>query len=241
MEVHGGTEYKEFLAHLCVKREVNLYLEVGVQNGFNLSNITVPIAIGVDPNFAIKADITQGKKIVHLFKMTSDAFFKEKSSFVSQLGGANLSFLDGMHLFEYLLRDFYNAEACAANDGIIAMHDCMPFDGGMIERVYCPDLRPEGPFRTFWTGDVWKIVPILRKYRPELKIYLVDCNPTGLVCVGNLDPSSTVLKREYYNIVQEYYNMPNDENAIKQFYAENPTTKAGDVLKEDDHSLFFRL
>lgn len=241
LKIHEGTEYKEFLASLCQKREIKLYLEVGVQNGFNLSNISVETAIGVDPAFDIKIDVTRGKKNLHLFKMTSDTFFRDKGSFVSDLGGADISFLDGMHYFEYLLRDFYNAEARAARNGIIAMHDCMPFDGDMIERFYQPHLRPEGPYRTFWTGDVWKVIPILKKFRPDLRVQLIDCNPTGLVCVSNLDPSSKILEENYYDIVQEFSALPNNAEEIEKLYGENQITKAINIISGDEHTLFFRV
>ena len=239
LEVHQGTEYKDFISLICQKRETKTYLEIGVQSGFNLSGVKAADAIGVDPSFKLKTDVTQGKERVHLFRMTSDVFFKENKVFVRQLGGSEFTFLDGMHLFEFLLRDFYNAEACAAPNGVIAMHDCMPFDGGMIERLYRPDLRPEGPFRTFWTGDVWKIVPILRKYRPDLRIQLVNCNPTGLVCVSNLNPSCGILKDNYYEIIKEFLALPNNMHELEKLYLENRTTKAGEILAGDDHTLFF--
>jgi len=35
----------------------------------------------------------------------------------------------------------------------------------------------------FWTGDVWKIVPALIKFRPDLRVFTIACPPTGLTVV----------------------------------------------------------
>lgn len=56
----------------------------------------------------------------------------------------------------------------------------------------------------WWTGDVWKLIFILRDYRPDLKIQCLDCPPTGLVAVSNLDPGNRVLRDKYANIIQTY-------------------------------------
>ncbi|MEI2423220.1 hypothetical protein V6O07_23320, partial [Arthrospira platensis SPKY2] len=62
----------------------------------------------------------------------------------------------------------------------------------------------------FWSGDVWKVALILRKYRPDLKISTVATRPTGLTIVTNLDSSSKILSKHYDDIVQEYM----DENWV---------------------------
>jgi hypothetical protein len=55
-----------------------------------------------------------------------------------------------------------------------------------------------------WAGDVWKVAAILKKHRPELKMYAFDAVPTGLIAVTNLDPQSTVLRDNYFDIIEEY-------------------------------------
>src|SRR5258706_5348979 len=42
----------------------------------------------------------------------------------------------------------------------------------------------------FWSGDVWKLVPCLKKYRPDLSIHTIASAPTGLPVIRNLDPAS---------------------------------------------------
>ena len=84
-----------------------------------------------------------------------------------------------MHLYEYLLRDLIATERNSSPDGFIMLHDCCPFDHGMTTRDL--DNLPDGP----WTGDVWKIIPILQAHRPDLKIDVLDCRTTGLVVLSN--------------------------------------------------------
>ena len=59
--------------------------------------------------------------------MTSDDFFSGPR-LGELLGGqtVDMAFVDGMHLFEYALRDFMNLEASALI--LIAVHDCLPRD-----------------------------------------------------------------------------------------------------------------
>jgi hypothetical protein len=108
-----------------------------------------------------------------------------------------------MHLFEFLLRDFMNTEAHCRPNSIIALHHCVPTDVGMTRRD--PHGPSEGLTRNagMWTGDVWKIVPTLRKCRPELRIHVLDAPSTGLVLITGLDPASTTLRQSYFDIVGE--------------------------------------
>lgn len=58
------------------------------------------------------------KPALHLFQATSDDFFA--SDFLRRDGiRLGLSFLDGMHLYEFLLRDVMNTEAASDPNGVI--------------------------------------------------------------------------------------------------------------------------
>ena len=103
-----------------------------------------------------------------------------------------------MHLFEFLLRDFMNTEAASLPQGVIALHDCVPFDDAMTVRDHTTRTMRA------WTGDVWKIIPILQEFRPDLRIEVLDCPPTGLVLVSNLDPENHVLRENYDSILARF-------------------------------------
>ena len=49
---------------------------------------------------------------------------------ISELGGKtlDLAFIDGMHHFEFALRDFINVEKYCSADSIILIHDVYPID-----------------------------------------------------------------------------------------------------------------
>jgi hypothetical protein len=233
---HAGLFYTDALGALIQAVRARTYLEVGVQNGFNLSKIAVDTAIGVDPDLPLSVNPMQGKRALHLFQETSDAFFASPSAWVWG-GKIEVAFLDGMHLFEYLLRDIFNTEAMSDSRGIIALHDCMPFNVGMAARENRPELR-SGPHAAAWTGDVWKVVPIIRKYRPDLRVTMLDCQPTGLVCLSRLNARSTELREQYDAILAEFDTAPNDEASIASFYRENRIVSAAQALADIEATFF---
>ena len=166
----------------------------------------------VDPFFQIETNVIREKPILHMFQQESDAFFG--SNFLKATKTkVSFAFLDGMHLFEYLLRDFMNTEAASDPNGVIALHDCCPWDLPMTTR----DLG-NLPKTSAWTGDVWKLIPILQEYRPDLKIEVLGCRPTGLVLVSNLAPGSTVLKDHYDEIVTLYTDKSIEDFGTSRFY-----------------------
>ena len=52
-----------------------------------------------------------------------------------------------------------------------------------------------------WTGDVYKLVGVLREYRPDLVVIVVDTRPTGILVVLAPDHTNTVLHDRYDEIV----------------------------------------
>jgi hypothetical protein len=57
---------------------------------------------------------------------------------------------------------------------------------------------------TAWTGDVYKIVPVLQRHRPDLTVIQVDTQPTGMAVVFGADAANTVLSDEYADITAEW-------------------------------------
>ncbi len=197
-----GLGYKRFLPRVHKNLEPEWYLEIGSSRGDSLA-IAKSNSIAIDPRFAIKHDIWSGKDELHLFQMTSDDYFAQQGTKADH-PKINLAFLDGMHWFEYLLRDFIGAERVASKDGLIMLHDCVPISQAASERDWDRSKTKQ------WTGDVWKVVPILRTYRPDLSIRVLDCPPSGLVMISDLDPENTVLTDNYDAIIEEYMDMSID-------------------------------
>lgn len=187
-----GRYYYDVLADLHAVHRPDWYLEIGTQTGRSLA-LSTARSVSVDPEFVIKTEVVANKPELHLVQSTSDDFFAD--GLLDRLGARfDLAFLDGMHLYEFLLRDFINTEAVMNPDGVIVLHDCLPWEEGMAERD-----RSRANTRA-WTGDVWKVVPILQRYRPDLTVTVLDAAPTGLVTITGLDPSSTVLRDAYDEI-----------------------------------------
>ena len=138
-----------------------------------------------------------------------------------------------MHVFEYLLRDFMNTEKHARRNSVVFIHDCMPLRMDMAARR---PIAGRG-----WAGDVWKIVPVLRKYRPDLKFHLLDCPPTGLVMVTNLDPSSRALEQNYYDIIAESTEAPDDQRKLSDFARSEKLVATREMVATEDFAKFIWL
>ncbi len=193
-----GAHYLEVLETIHNIIKPDWYLEVGISHGGSLEKSRAK-TIAVDPKLSIHTKALQPLPEIHLFQMTSDDFFAAKK--VGQLTSKiDLAFLDGMHRFEFLLRDFMNTEQLCSGQSTIILHDCVPISAPASERHW------DHKKTSAWTGDVWKLVPILKKYRPDLDIQVLDCPPSGLTVISNLDPLSTVLTKNYDKIVDEFFD-----------------------------------
>jgi Methyltransferase domain/Tetratricopeptide repeat len=190
-----GDDYLVWLARFHAELAPATYLEIGVDAGRTLSLARPPtVAIGVDPAFS--ADPKPFAATTRTFAMESDAFFASPEVGM-RLGPApvTLAFVDGLHLFEQALRDFLHVERHAARGSVILFHDCLPLDRATSSRE-----RRTG----FWSGDVWKLLPILREHRPDLDVFVIPAYPTGLGVVTRLDPSSTLLEQRMDEITRAW-------------------------------------
>jgi hypothetical protein len=191
--VHGEN-YLLLLDRIHAHLKPATYAEIGIFQGDSLSRIGAQTdAIGIDPAPQIRHPLTPRTRV---FALTSDEFFR-RYDLRAELGGRplGLGFIDGMHHFEYALRDFMNLERHCARDASILLHDCYPLDRTTAAR--------ERSTRC-WSGDVWRTVLALRKYRPDLAVHTLAAAPTGLGLIRNLDPDSRVLGERYDEIVAEF-------------------------------------
>jgi hypothetical protein len=190
-----GLQYRQVLAAIHEALRPAVYLEIGVNNGESLAlAIHSEVRVGVDPDLSL-CPPELGRQ-AQLFATTSDDFFAGLDrGRTLQDRPVDLGFIDGMHLFEYCLRDFANLERLCRPDATILIHDVVPVSARLAQRE-----RTSG----VWTGDVWKLVPCLAQYRPDLDLSLVMTGPSGLAVVRHLDPSSTVLHDRMDEIVANY-------------------------------------
>lgn len=197
----NGQMYTRFIKNFHEVMKPKTYLEIGTQSGGTLA-LAACASIAVDPKFQINVNVAKGKPTCFLYQKTSDDFFRDHDPAAIFGAAVDFTFLDGLHRFEFLLRDFMNAERCAHRQSIIMMHDCAPPGFYMTTRDMDDPIRlQKSAFGPWWTGDVFKVIPVLRRYRPDLKINILDCVPTGIVMITGLDPSSTVLRNAYDDII----------------------------------------
>lgn len=189
-----GADYYAVLGWIHQILRPKTYIELGVRHGASLS-MALPetICLGVDPNPCIALPLPP---LTQLFRMTSDEFFR--SNLVEsclETCHCDLAFIDGSHLFEEALRDFVHIERLAGPASVIALHDCIPLDDLTSARVRTTQ---------FYSGDAWKVVAVLRRHRPDLRIGVVPTPPTGLCLVTNLKPRSDLLVELYPEIVPAF-------------------------------------
>lgn len=216
-----GPPYRDVLRRLHELVRPRTYLEIGVETGATLALAhAAERAVGIDPD-ASKLRRELVPSCAKVFHETSDAFFAARTR--SRVFGAHpvdLAFIDGMHWFEYALRDFINVESWSQPGGVIVLHDCLP----VFPLTASRERRTK-----FWVGDVWKVVPILREYRPELRVKIVATAPSGLCVVRGLEPASQVLRENLDAIVGRFRELPYATGALEAppGFELVPATEAG--------------
>ena len=200
--MHKGKHYRRVLARLHALKRPATYLEVGTAAGATLA-IARCASIAIDPRFRLSRDVRAGKPACHLFSMTSDAFFAAENPSALLGRPIDLAFIDGMHQYEFALRDFMNIEAHCRPQSLVVLHDCLPVDSFMARRERLDKaLEPFTAHPGNWAGDTWKTIWILQRFRPDLRIHAFDAPPTGLVVVTRLDPKSCALHDRYEEAVR---------------------------------------
>jgi hypothetical protein len=189
-----GEDYFRVLARIHRYLRPRSYLEIGVSRGDSLANVLAETRVlGIDPapNLARPPPAN-----VRIYRETSDDFFAKHDP-RAELGGAavELAFIDGMHHFEYALRDFINVERACAPGSVILIHDCYPLDERTARREQITG---------FWSGDIWRLMLLLRTLRPDLTVRTIATPPTGLGIVLRPDPASRLLADRLEELVAEY-------------------------------------
>jgi hypothetical protein len=202
----------EFLKRLHALARPRNYLEIGVDLGRSLALSRVP-TIAVDPDFKITSQLRCDLQLV---KATSDDFFarpdpihhlrsgrnplrnlrRGRPAFAHYLGGTSidLAYIDGLHLAEFALRDFMNIERFAGWASVIVVDDVLPRN---VEEA------ARDRHTVDWAGDIYKLIGVLRSYRPDLAVVPLDTEPTGVLVVLGADPANRVLRDNYDRIVEE--------------------------------------
>ena len=186
----------ELLRGLHEVLEPTTYFEIGVREGMSLA-LSRARSVGVDPFFRVTREV---RCDVHLVSTTSDEFFAREHPFAHfDEPVVDLAFIDGMHLSEFVLRDFINTEKFCSPGSVVVFDDVLP------RSVEEAGRGREGKARHgAWAGDVFKALQTMRALRPDLVILEVDTFPTGTAVVLAPDRDNRVLGRAYDELVQDY-------------------------------------
>lgn len=214
-----GPNYYEVLGWLHQDLRPESYFEIGVFRGDTLTLAMPPtIALGIDPSPEVE---DRWRTETHLMRLPSSEFFAKYT--LKQFFGKDsfsLAFVDGLHQFEQAIDDIFNLEVYAQPESVIAVHDTIPLD----EETAARERRA-----TFYTGDVWKVIPFLKCYRPDLELITVRTGPSGLTLIRRLNPMRKRSKEEievlarFQELPWEYYirhraefleTIPNERDAV---------------------------
>lgn len=171
------------------QKKLKNYLEIGVFNGHIFFRMASNFKVAVDPEFQFDALRKIGKTILNpynifnqYFEKTSDAFFQEDAPRVFANKKVELSLIDGMHEYDFALRDIENTLRYLDKNGVIVIHDCNP----LTKDAACSFAEWKARnFTGTWNGDVWKAILHLRSLRSDLNAFVLDCDHgLGVVTYG---------------------------------------------------------
>lgn len=210
-----GPPYLEVLSRLHRQLRPRTYLELGTWRGASL-RVAKCASLAVDPNFQLDEGTIGSKPICILHQSTSDEFFAKHDATAILGEPVELAFIDAFHVFEYVLRDFIGTERACRPDSIIALDDCCPRDFYMARRSLVPATAQPTKYPGYWTGDVWKLIPVLRELRPDIQLALLDAKPTGLATCTNLNPGDRTLATRYDEIVDRWRDVKLEEYGMER-------------------------
>lgn len=147
----------QVIQYLINTNKFKKYLEIGVAEGNNYRLISCESKTGVDP----KAPDIKAKGF---YQMTSDEFFEYPLGNVST--GFDIVFIDGLHLYEQVVKDIVNSLNHMMVGGYIVIHDCKPWPNTC-------GREPENP-RAPWNGDVFRAIIWFKQTHPNFPCFVLD-------------------------------------------------------------------
>lgn len=218
-------DYLDLLWYVHHKGRTRRYLEIGVAQGNSL-RCTMPTTDvwAVDPY--LENGIPFNRPNTSWWPCTSDAFFAKIEG--SQLRSFDTVFIDGDHSFTQVLLDLANSSQYTTTNSIIFLHDVLPNS---------PPEAEDRPRTPIWTGDVWKILPVLGSTAKahNLCFRVWDIPPTGMAAIiGLCGVASQWLTERIPHFMEKFSHMEWEDYLsirqhcnIEQFHPEE-----GEVIAE---------
>lgn len=200
-----GPDYLHWLNWFHRRLNPRTYVEIGVETGASLANANSNcLSVGIDPDFSIVYTI---QSMCKLFKEQSDDFFNKRDlKTILNDKPIDLAFIDGLHTFDQVLRDFINIERYSHRDTIVLFHDVYPTT---------PITASRDRKSLMWLGDTWKFIPLVKELRPDLKIFTIPTYSSGLAVITNCNPLSTQLIDSYIHAIDKW-SIVNIEHVVNK-------------------------
>jgi hypothetical protein len=143
----------QLINHLIKTHQFKKYLEIGIFDGYTFNKIECQTKHGVDPG----VEGITALSVTH--RMPSDDFFEICTDTY------DIIFIDGLHEYHQVVKDFNNSLKYINYNGYILLHDCNPVD----------ELSQNPKRETVsWNGDVWKAFLLIKSANPHAFVLDTD-------------------------------------------------------------------
>jgi len=167
--------------YLAARLAPENYLEVGVAAGMTFLGVNIHRKVAVDPRFRFEFTQHQSDS-VSFFQVTSDKYFVEHAGTEK----FDIIFLDGLHTFEQIFRDFCNSLLHCHDQTVWIIDDTIPSDVYSAindQRKALQARKDAGGQSSAWHGDVFKMVFVVHDFFPSFSYCTVITkgNPQTLI------------------------------------------------------------
>lgn len=202
------------------------YLEIGVSQGVTFHGLKAHQKVAVDPVFLFDVEEARAKNPNSAYhQMESDSYFLDV---LDERDRFDIIFIDGLHVFEQVLRDFTNAIAYLEDGGVIVIDDVIPnsYEASLPNEQDAVKMRQKFQIDDYsWMGDVYKLVFFIDAFFPAFTYRNVSdsagmlvvwaqkrdvCGQTSVEDVARKSFADVVLNRDVFHdarlteIVQEF-------------------------------------
>lgn len=202
---------QQVIQTLMKEKKLNNYLEIGVFNGHIFFKVKSDFKVAVDPEFRFDTLRKFGKSLLNpanfrnkYFEKTSDAFFQDDAPSLLDNKKFDIALIDGMHEYEYALRDVENTLKYLSPNGVIVMHDCNPKT--KLSASSFADWK-QREFSGTWNGDVWKVILHMQSLRNDVNSFVLDCDHgLGIITWGAPEKKMNFTKEQISSLSYEDFN-----------------------------------
>ena len=180
------------------------YLEIGVDYGQTFGALSAAHKTAVDPDFKfLPPDTTTD---VEFHRVTSDEYF---ARFCPAGRRFDVVYIDGLHIFEQVLRDLLNAALRLTAGGVIIIDDILPasYQSAMPQINEAFQVRdqlaldhPSLKNDNTWMGDVYKLAFFIETFMQQLSYATVQENHGQLIVWQSVRPVEAIVRRSMRDV-----------------------------------------